>query len=289
MNVTVSKLYDIDAIVVAPQMLSVSVDENCSKEACERLSLRFAKESDESVVKKGDTVFCSADEESYKDKRTIIIFTSTPLPGAEKASEAVLEKTVGDTVLCELCEKSVKLKINRILRRTPVKVDDSVISLLKIEGVNTVSEYEVYVKEKAIANQKTERTKEINRFVIDELVNKSEFLYDEKEMESYAKSEYDAFKEQYGDEITEAYEDIRDSIVFSIKQSFLAEAFCKSKGIEIDEKAAEEETDNMLEMMSLMGEALPEREEMLQMTIQNMYLMELFTYIENKYAEKVGG
>ena len=81
----VTKLCDIDSIEIPKEMLEIRVDEQQLEEKLSALSLRYAKEEPTETAQAGDTVFCQADRESYPDGRTILLYTSVPLPGAEDA------------------------------------------------------------------------------------------------------------------------------------------------------------------------------------------------------------
>lgn len=289
MNGFVSKLYDIDSIEIPEEMLKVCVDEKYGVDAIVRLSLRYADESEVETVSEGDLVYCHADKESYPDGRTILIFTGTPVPGAEKAAMAVLGKSVGDVVSTSICEKKVELKIEKILHRTPAFVDDKLISDIGIDGVDTVESYKKYVINEALENLKTEKVKDINRFVIDKMLSLCEFTYDEAEMAEHSEKMSREMLEEYGDEIDMPFEDLKNEAVLHTKQDWIAKAFCESRGFEADTQEAEEEADQMIEMMELAGEKIPDREELIESSVMGQYYNELFTYIENSTKQKMGG
>lgn len=286
----VKKLFDVDSVEIPAEMLAVSIDEKCADEALERLSLRCAKEETVECVEMGDIVYCKADESLFSDNRTVLIYTSVMLPGAETAAKDVLGKKLYEIVETELCEKETKLKIEKIIHRTLATVDDSLIMSLGIEGVDSIEAYREYIKAKTVNAQKTEKVKEINHFVIKTIVDNSEFEYDEDETLEFAKKEYQKYLQEFGEEMLGESEDaIVDSIIFQLKQSWYCEAFCKQRGIEIDMQAVEMQADQMLEMMSLMGQEVPDREEMLETEYQNECATALFAYIEGKTSEKMGG
>lgn len=290
MNGFVSKLYDVDSIKIPEDMLEISVEDNCGDEAVKQLSLRYAEEVSADISEVNDIVYCAGDKDNYPDMRTLMIFTGSDIPGAEKAREAVLNKKVGDVVETPLADKNVTLTVNKIVRRIPVKVDDNLIAGLGIEGVETVDAYKDHVKTQTLANLKMERVKIVDSYIVKEMLEGCQFTYDEKEMDEYARETYDEYVNMYGEEeIGGSFEQVKPSIVDNIKMSWMAEAFCKSRNIEIDMSAIEEETDQMIEMMTLAGEEVPDREEMIQMTAQSEYTSQLFSYLESKTAEKIGG
>lgn len=285
----VSKFCDVDSIEIPKEMLDVSVDENCAEQAIEKLSLRYASQSTAESVEQGDTVFCKSEKSVYPDERTVLIYTDVILPGAEKASKDVLGKNVGEIFETEIFEKEMQLKIEKIIRKTLAKVDDELIASMGIDAVDSVALYKQYIINKTANQIKTENIKHINNYVISSAVENSEFSYDEDEVMKYAKDEYQKYLEEYGDEESESEEEIIDAIISNLKQYWYAEAFCKEKQIEIDMQSAKEQAKQMVEMMSLMGQEVPSEEEMVQEAVQNEYLRGLFTYIESKTAEKMGG
>lgn len=290
MNGFVNKLYDVDSIKIPEDMLEISVEDNCGDEAVKQLSLRYAEEVSADISEVNDIVYCAGDKDNYPDKRTLMIFTGSDIPGAEKAREAVLNKKVGDVVETALADKNVTLTVNKIVRRIPVKVDDNLIAGLGIEGVETVDAYKDHVTAQALENLKMETVKMIDGYIVKEMLEGCQFTYDEKEMDEYARETYDEYVNMYGEEeVGGSFEQVKPSIVDNIKMSWMAEAFCKSRNIEIDMSAIEEETDQMIEMMTLAGEEVPDREEMIQMTAQSEYTSQLFSYLESKTAEKIGG
>lgn len=287
MNGLVSNLYDIDSIVIPDELIDVSVDGQRVEDEVSTLALRYAKETLADKVEKGDLVYCKADKDSYPDGRTILVYTGIVVPGAEKAAEDVLGKSVGDTVKTEIAGKVVELTVEKILRRTPVEVNDDLVAGMGIEGVTTLDEYRKHVSDRIIEDVKLENEKAIVRYYLDQMVSNSTFVYDEKEMEDYVSEMSERYKAEC-EAMGEPYdpEEMKESIICQAKQDWMVEAFCKSKGIEIDHEAIEEDTDRMIEMMQLTGEEIPERSELVAMSLHNAYFDGLFGYINSLIEEK---
>lgn len=292
MNGYVSNLYDIDSIVIPEEMLKTSVDEQRVEKEVQALSVCYVKEEVAEIVSKGDLVYCQADEASYPDGRTILIYTGMDIPGAKKVAEAVIGKKVDDTLTLVLMDKQVMLTVRKIIHRVPVTVDDTLIAGMGIEGVASVEAYRSYVRAKIAADQKLENSKAIIRYIMDQMIEHSAYIYDEKEMEAHVQ----AMTEQYAqyamempeDNVEESPEDIKESIIYQTKQYWMAKAFCEQKGIAINEDDVEDEMNRMIEMMELTGEPVPERDEMKTMMIQDAYLNGFFEYIDQMIEQKVG-
>ncbi len=287
MNGLVSNLYDIDSIVIPDELINISVDEQRVEDEVGTLALRYAKETLADKAEKGDLVYCQADKDSYPDGRTILVYTGIVVPGAEKAAEDVLGKSVGDTVKTEIAGKTVELTVEKILRRTPVEVNDALVAGMGIEGVTTLDEYRKHVSDRIMEDMKLENEKAIVGYYLDQMVSNSTFVYDEKEMEDYVSEMSERYKEEC-EAMGEAYdpEEMKEGIICQAKQDWMTEAFCKSKGIEIDHAAIEEDTDRMIEMMQLTGEEIPERSELVEMSLHNAYFDGLFGYIDTLIAKK---
>lgn len=287
----VSRLCDISGIEIPAQMLEVSVDAAQVKAGVRQLSLRYALESEVQCAQMGDTVFCTADAQSYPDGRTVIVFTQPTVPGAEEAALAVTGKCVGDVVKTVLAGKAAELTVKKIVHRTPAEINDALIASLGIDGVSTVSEYEKYLGEKMLADLRMERSKELSHFYMDMLVAESGFEYDEDELEQYAQSCLSEWKTEYAeagmDDVSD--DEIINGVKYQTKQEWLAEAVCEMLGHTCDMAEIEAEADRMTEMMTLMGESVPPREEMLKMGIKDDKFTAMFGYIDGIIAEKIGG
>lgn len=290
MNAKVTKLYDIDNTEIPADMLKISVDEKEIDARVNALSLRYAKEADAQTAETGDIVFCSADEKSYPDKREIILFTGTGLQGAEKAEKDAVGKSVGDVFKTVICDEEAELTVKKIVRRIPAQIDDKLISSLSIDGVDTVEKYKAYIKSAALDNAKTEAVKSISGFLYSSLTENSEYSFDETEFEKEVEKNIELYKsdcEAYG--MPYDPDEARLAATDRIKQTFAVRAFCQSKGISVDPSGAEEEADRMIEMASLTGEQLPERDELIEMMLDNEYIGKFFEYAESLIEEKIGG
>ncbi len=285
MNGFVSRLCDLEGVSVPAEMLELKVDARHIESEIEALSLRCAKESAVDLAEAGDIVRCSADKERYPDGRTILIFTGTELPGAQEAAAAAIGKRTGDVFTAELAGRAVHLRVQTVTRRTTVKVNDALIASLGIEGVDSVEGYRAYLTAKAEGEQKLERSKAIMRYLMDALVNGSEYSYDEGEMQAYVEKTKAERPQPEG--ISE--ETVVESIVYQCKQMWVAEAFCRKQGIETGQAEVEQMADQFAEMMQLMGEPVPERGELLEMARGELCLTPLFEHISRLIEQKFGG
>lgn len=286
----VTKLCDIDSIEIPQEMLDIRVDEQQVEAELQALSLRYASEEQADVAEQGDTVVCQADRESYPDGRTILLYTAVPMPGAADAVQAALGKKAGDTFTAPLAGKTVTLTVEKIIRRTPVEVNDALIAGLGMDGVSTVADYRNYLRNKAMDEQKMEQSKAIIRYFLEQMEQGSSFEYDQKELDAYVQKNMEQYLQDMQEMgMEESPEEIKNSILMQEKQNWMAQAFCESHNIPVDTADAEAQADQMLEMMQLTGETAPDRAEMVEMILQGAYIDGVIQYINAIIEKKMGG
>lgn len=289
MKATVKKLCDMDKIAIPPELLKVELDEQAVTDAVARLSLRYAALGEAETAETGDIVHCRPDAQSYPDGRDILLYTDVAMPGAEQAAQAALGKRVGESFEAPIAGKAVQLTVSKIVRRTPAEVNDALIASMGLDGVSTVAEYTAYAREKMLADLRMERSKEITHIIVDTMDKESEFDCDAAVLDELVASQEEMYAADYaaaGIDITP--EELRMSILAQARQAWVAEAFCIERGIEIDRESAEQYADQMIEMMTLMGEEVPERAVMLEMALENEYFRGFYDYIDGLIARRMG-
>lgn len=102
----VTRLCDIDSIGIPDEMLEVHIDKERIEKQIAALSLRYANEISSIICARGDIVRCKADEASYPDKRTIILFTGASLPAAEEAQTSPSAKSSAKALRPSLPERA---------------------------------------------------------------------------------------------------------------------------------------------------------------------------------------
>lgn len=290
MNAVVKNLCDIDRIAIPQQMLRVCVDEKEVQADLVRLGLRCAEEKEADVVAAGDTAVCRADADSYPDGRMILLYTAVALPDAMDAAEAVIGKSRGESFETRLANKPVTLTVDKILRRIPAEVNDALVASLAIEGVSTVAEYEASVRARRLSDQRLEKSREITHYLVSKMLEECEFEYDAAQAEQMIAEEMELYAADCeADGVEMQPDEMREAILDQLKQGWMAKAFCESYDLAIDRAGAEEYTDQMLEMMKIMGEEAPAREAMLDMALQNEYFRAFYEYIDKLIERKMEG
>lgn len=290
MDGKVTALYDLSGIAIPEEMLKTDVDACAVDERVKSLSISCAKAVDVSAADLGDVVHCTADSVSYPDGRTLLLFTGTMISGAEEAAKAAVGSKIGDRLTVNINGKKAELTVLRIVRRIPVTVDDALIASLGISGVITVDDYRTYVLRQMQNDKRMENRKKITRRILDIMIDRSVFEYDEKEMDSEIERNMDAVLAEYAaDGLEVTPEEIRESSIFQAKQVWLAIAICKKYGISIDTAAIEDQVNQMIEVMKLTGEEVPSREELFETFGEGEYINGMFTVINRFIDEKTEG
>lgn len=289
MKGTVTKLREAGSVQIPADMLSVSVSPQQVEDELRQLAMRYANKTQVQTVQAGDIVSCKA-QDAYADGRSVLLFTGLDIPGAQAAVQAVLGKNVGDEFTCTLAEKDVRLTVEGITRLTPVEVNDALIASLNMEGVTTVAAYRQYAEDLLKSRERSEKNKLAVNYVMDQMQAGSEFAFDQAEVDAYLAAHMQEITAEYEESgIAFSQQDIRHDVLQMLKQGWMAEEFCKRSGYQLDMAQVESETDQMLEMMSLMGEDAPDRETMLEESMTNAYIMEMFRQLDAMVKEKMGG
>lgn len=290
MKGVVTSLYPLEKVDLPEEFLDVAVCPERVEEALTRLSLRYAEEGEADTVQAGDTVYCRADADSYPDGRTILLYPAVQMPGAEEAVQDLVGRKTADSFSTTLGEKEVILTIEKIIRPVPVEVNDALIASMGIEGVSTVEEYRAYMAEKMRQDAMTEKHKLAMAYVERWLEENSTFAFEEGELEEAVAENRDAIIADYleYDLPVPSESEMREAILMQNKQIWLSKALCEQRGMEIDTAQAEEEADQMLEMLTLMGEEIPNREKLLEQSLENEYLNAYFTIVDEYISGKLG-
>lgn len=289
MNGFVTKLYDVDSIAIPAEYLKTQIDTQHIEDEIKALSLRCARETKADQAVEGDLVRCKADQDSYPDSRTILLFTGVQLPGAEEAAKAAVGKHPGDAFTASLAGKTVKLTVEEVIRRVPVPVDDAAVASLGMEGITTVEAYRAYLTDKAEKEQQQEQGKQILRHFMDEMVNGSQYSYDEGELAAHVAKMKEETLKQNPAAADMGEERITQSIVYQCKQQWCAEAICKAQGMMPTPEEIEQGADQMAEMFQLVGEPVPGREELLELSRSELCMTPMFEYLNQLIQQKVGG
>ncbi len=287
MNGFVSKLCDMDGLEIPACLPERQPDERRIEDAIAHLALRYAAQSPSERAEAGDLVCCEADRTRYPDGRTILLYPGAALPGAEDASQAALGRAPGDVLETTLLGQPVRLTVRSIVHRTPAEVNDALIASLGLPGVASVADYRAELRKKAADELKTERRKAIVRNWLETMLAESEFVYDEAEMDAYARERAAEFAEQEEDAPSD--DELRAYAVAEAKRGWLAEAFCRARGFEPDEAEAAQEAEQTAQLLQLLGESVPPQDELLAEARREQCMTRMLLALDERIGQKMGG
>lgn len=289
MKGTVTQLFDIDRVDIPAEMLTVSVDDGQVEQGVRALSMRYAKQTDGKIAAPGDTVICRADG-LFHDERKLLLYPGVEIPGAEDGAQKIMGAAVGQVRECTINGKCAALTVERILHREPVAVDDGLIARMGIAGVTTVEEYRSYLRKKLTKDRLSQKKKELSAYIMDQAVANSTYDYDSHTLNAYldkCRAEYNSILQE-DPSMAEDVEDFEQDVIYHFQSLLVVRAFCQSRGLPIDRQSVREQADQMAEMAALMGEPVPDREELVENALDDAYYMAFFRYVDDLIAERMG-
>lgn len=259
MKSTVSKLYDRNCIAVPKEMGKWRIDGREVERQLILLSHTHGTEVNVDKVRAGDSVRLGCEEGNLQG-RVVLIYPGLDLPGAADAEKAVLGRCVNDSVTTRINGTSVVLRVEEILRRIPVDIDDALIQKEHLEGIHTVDEYRCMYRKRIEEQNRTHAKSVISNFILNEMIEHSEYTVDPEEMKAWkdenARAQYEALIEEGedprvaedGTELTEeeAIENLKEEQEYLFKRELVCRAFCAAQGISLEWEALKEEFEKMI-------------------------------------------
>lgn len=196
MRSKVTKLYDYTKAEIPAELRLWRVSEDALDRQLDLISHSHAQDLDVETVAPGDSVICRGESAVSRWNKPVLLF----YPGhglCEKVIEdALVGMRAGESKTVTASEGDVTLTITRILRRQAHPIDDELIKLEAIEGVETVADYRRWYRETTEARNRQDRQAHIAVRLIGEIAEKSEYEIDETEEYEWAKKmadmEYEA-------------------------------------------------------------------------------------------------
>lgn len=276
MDIKVKQLYDISKIVVPQEMTKWKVTDDQIEEQLKTIAKLSAVETDGDVAAVDDCVVLSCEEGALAG-RTVLLYPGLNLPGAEAAEQAVLGLSIGSELTVEL-NGEVKLKVEKILRRVPVAIDDELIKAQAIEGIATVDAYREWYRKKAGMENREQALKMIKSYYLDCLAEKSEFDYDHAELDAWVD---EGIQQQimYMAEVTGQPAEISEEEIAEMKRkgrlmplrAVVEQEICQSQGFTFTQDMFEDEIKAMADEMPGMEDMLDDYRDM---------------YVSNAYMDK---
>ena len=197
MKSTITRLYDYKQSVIPQEMRLWRVKDEEVQAQLETLSRNHAFEADAEEVRSGDSVACRGESPAARwNRETLLFYPGHGLCDAALENACVGAK-VGESRTVQTAEGEVKLTVKRIVRRSNMPIGDELIKLEKIEGVETVADYDRWYREDKGAFYRQRALYQSANFLLEEIQEKSELFIDQEEKDAWmwdrVNSLYDAF------------------------------------------------------------------------------------------------
>lgn len=188
MESKVTRLYDYTQAEIPAQLRMWRVSEEAIDRQLYMLSGSHAREVDASQVQTGDSVACQGESPVSRWNKGVLLF----YPGSGLCEtcieDALPGMQVGERKTVSAGEGPVHLTVTRIVRREPHPVDDALVQLEGIEGVQTVADYRCWYRETTQARNRKDRLAHLAHHLLNEIVEKSECHIDPEEQSRWAQA-----------------------------------------------------------------------------------------------------
>ncbi len=186
MKSRVVTLYDYTQAAVPDEMRRWRIDEAEIDHQIETLSHSHAVEMDADTVAPGDSVVCKGESAVPRWNKPVLLF----YPGHELCEkgieDALIGMNVGEGKTIAASEGELTLTVCRIVRRVPHPVDDDLVQLEKIEGVENLEQYRRWYREITEQRNRQDRINHIARMLLNETAAKTVYEIDEAEETEWA-------------------------------------------------------------------------------------------------------
>lgn len=181
MKSRVTKLHDYTKVEVPATLRLWRVTDKAMEEHLAVLSRSHAQELDVAEVQPGDSVVCRGESAVSRWNKPVLLF----YPGrnlCEKVIEdALAGMKIGEQKTIPASEGDVTLTVNRIVRREPHPINDDLVKLEHIEGVETLESYCRWYRETTEAEDRKRNLSYLARHLLQEIEKQSVCEIDEAE------------------------------------------------------------------------------------------------------------
>lgn len=186
MKSKVTKLYDYTQAQVPNELRRWRLQEEEIEEKLAALSRGHARETDVEQVQAGDSVVCAGESAVERWNKPVLLF----YPGSGLCEKVLEDSTVGmktgESKTVAAGEGDVTLTVKRIVRREALPIDDALVKLEAIEGVETVEDYRRWYQEKTEKYNRDHNMAYLARHLLDTVVEKTEYEIDKAEELAWA-------------------------------------------------------------------------------------------------------
>lgn len=186
MKSKVIKLYDYTQAEIPAKLRLWRIGEEEIDRQLILLSHSHARELDVTEVQTGDCVVCLGKSAVMRWNKPVLLF----YPGSglcEKVIEdALVGMKPGESKAVAASEGDVTLTVRRIVRREAHPINDELVKLENVEGVETVEAYRRWYREKTEKRNRDHDIGYLARHLLEEIEKNSEYEIDEAEETAWA-------------------------------------------------------------------------------------------------------
>ena len=188
MKSRVTKLFDYTRAEVPEKLRRWRVTDQAMEGHLAVLGRSHALERDVDEVRAGDSVVCRGESAVSRWNKPVLLF----YPGSglcEKVIEnALVGMKPGESKTIAASEGDVKLTVTRIVRREPHPVNNELVKLEGVEGVETLDAYRRWYRETTEKADRDRNAHYLGRHLLQEIEKHSEYDIDEAEETAWAEA-----------------------------------------------------------------------------------------------------
>ena len=301
----VKVLFDFKQAQLPDRLFQIQVKRSAIEKKLYETAERFLTiESQEGEIIKNDIVaVCLKSEKPYlaSECERLRVGRGFFYPEVE---EALMDKKAGESFSCEIDGEKVEVEILSVKRRVVPALCDAYIKELGLDEISTLAEYTEYVTAELAEEDKEKKEAAICKLVNRQLVEKSEFILEDGEVENSYQEMLQSFEEET--ESQEEFENImfhlyhvkdleaakkkmKEQVEEQIKLTALAEAFAEENQLSWSEEDYEafiqaSISDKMSE--EELREAVPMEDFLLQQKVDYLQTMEVACF-EDRFTREV--
>lgn len=234
------KLFPYTEIEYGEQIVPISSEEinEALETETETLLLQHKAYTEAETAEKGDIVSVSSESPSEKfNKENISVNAGLGLFDKD-FENAVIGRNTGETFLAKLGDIEAKITVKSCKRLTVPTLSDTFVKSLKLDGINTVSEFKDYQRTRYLELLRSEYVSYFADGFFSEICEKSEWELDSGEVEGVYLKWMEKEKEReefHGITVLENYEGERETLAredsLSFLKFFLADCYISGKDV----------------------------------------------------------
>lgn len=181
MRSKVIKLYDHTQAEVPAELIRWRIPEEQVDRELESLARSHAREIDADAVQTGDSVFCRGESAVPRWNKPVLLFYPGHGLCEQVLEDALVGMKPGESRTVAASEGEVTLTVTRVVRREAHPIDDELVKLENVQGVETLADYRKWYRDKTEKWNHDHQMCGLARHLLEEIVAKSEYDIDQAE------------------------------------------------------------------------------------------------------------